>query len=139
MSCAVVMLEPMMVSMGRTSKTPTRSKKIPERELQILALVARKNAEEGAKAEINGRELAAQFEKERNKATIPYGTLYTILGAMETNGWVKSRKTKLEGRWTRWFRMTSKGEQALEAAREYYRQLADFAKPRPRKGKQASA
>lgn len=131
--------------MGRSSKA-TRSKsaksaksskkKIPERELQVLALVARENAENGPKAETNGRELAAQFEKER-KADIPYGTLYTILDAMEQNGWVKSRKTKLEGRWTRWFRMTVRGDKALEEARQYYRDLAEFAKPR--KGKRSSA
>ena len=113
--------------MGAERNTPSeRMKKIPPREFQVLALLERHRREQGAKGELNGRNIAAEFEKEEN-SPIPYGTLYTLLAALEQTGWVNSRKDKCEGRWNRWFHITDAGAEALEGGRAYYRCLANFA------------
>ena len=108
-------------------------KKIPSsREYQLLAVLVRSEWTGGKGAELNGRQIAKAYEKEADE-TIPYGTVYTLLGAMEESAWVRSREDLHEGRRTRWYRINKKGIDAVERWRKRSSLLLNLTTPPPRK------
>lgn len=110
---------------------PVDPKKTPSnREYQLLAVLLRNEWTAGKGAELNGRQMARAYEVEADE-TIPYGTVYTLLGAMEESGWVRSREDLHEGRRTRWYRINRKGLDAVERWRKRSSTLLDLTTPPP--------
>jgi len=110
-------------------------KKVPSsREYQLLAVLVRGEWDAGVGAELNGRQIAKAYEAAADEA-IPYGTVYTLLSAMEESGWVRSREDLHEGRRTRWYRINKRGAAAVERWRERNTALLDLTTPRPRRGR----
>lgn len=62
-------------------------------------------------------------ELARHSYKLSPGTLYPLLHGMEKKGYLESTKEVTDGRMRRLYRITSTGEDALEAAREKVREL----------------
>lgn len=77
-------------------------------------------------AEKSGREVADLFE-DRFKRPIKFGTLYTTLGRMEEEGWIKSRDSTGQDRRVRYFRLTGTGTKVLNQIRVEHAALAQWA------------
>jgi DNA-binding PadR family transcriptional regulator len=89
-------------------------KKTPSsREYQLLAILVRNEWTAGKGAELNGRQIARAYEDLADES-IPYGTVYTLLAAMEGAGWVRSREDVHQGRRTRWYRINRRGLDAVD-------------------------
>ena len=104
-------------------------KKIPsDREYQLLAVLVRNERAKGKDAEMNGRQIAKAYEDEIGEK-IPYGTVYTLLDAMEVCGWLRSREYLFEGRRTRWYKTNKRGLDAVHRWRERKQQLLALTDP----------
>jgi DNA-binding PadR family transcriptional regulator len=73
--------------------------------------------------ERTGREVADLF-RDRFRRTIARGTMYTTLGRMEEEGWVKSRDSRGQDRRVRHFKLTGAGARALNEAQQEFSDLA---------------
>ena len=51
------------------------------------------------------------------------GTLYPILHRLESNGFLKSERAVINGKWRKYYRITGEGRQALAQAHEKIREL----------------
>ena len=110
-------------------------KKVPSsREYQLLAVLVRNEWVAGKASELNGRQIARNYEAAADEA-IPYGTVYTLLGAMEESGWVRPREDLHEGRRTRWYRINKPGAAAVERWRERNAALLDLTTPTTKRTK----
>ncbi len=69
-----------------------------------------------------GRELAKRYHEEIGKS-ISYGSLYTTMSRLKDQGWVDAEDSADEDGRLRYFRITGKGQRAIQEAREFYGRL----------------
>lgn len=64
-------------------------------------------------------------ELERHGYTISPGTLYPILHEMETNGLLRVKKVKANGKIRKVYRATKKGKKTLEGLKGFISELSE--------------
>ncbi len=69
-----------------------------------------------------GRDLAKRYKDEVGKS-ISYGSLYTTMSRLKDQGWVDAEDSEDEDGRLRYFRITGKGQRAIQEAREFYGRL----------------
>jgi len=64
-------------------------------------------------------------ELKRHGYAISFGTLYPALHKLEKEGYLKSRREVVNGKFRKYYRITPKGKDALEKAKEKIKELVE--------------
>lgn len=64
----------------------------------------------------------------RHGYNISPGTLYPILHELEKEGFLESKRKKIEGKWVKAYRITRKGRRILREAQERIKELVEEVK-----------